>query len=94
MEDRVRRLERENETLKALLLLNNVKVTFEDHARDETEEMVTTFKGDPSTLSELAALRDQVKQMRTLYLLVRADACVLKEQLEVTLNELARLTSK
>ena len=81
---RLARLEQENETLRALLLLNNIKVVFGE------EQETLTYKGDVGLLKQLASLKDELNQLRTQYLLARADAVVLKEQFELFMGEMTK----
>ena len=86
-DERLQRLERENETLKALLLLNNIHVLFEPNKNDET---MVRFQGDVEDLNILSKLRIELQELRTQYLLVRADAVVLREQLTLFMNEMRK----
>ena len=85
--DEIERLRRENETLRALLFLNNVQVEF------STPSENLKLSGTPSNLKSLATIQELVFELKTNFLLLRADAIVLKEELSATFQKLYDFTT-
>ena len=85
MGDRLRQLEEENETLRALLFLNNVRVQLNNPS--DTDNNIVVVEGDVKSLKELIVLRERVVELRAVNLLMRADAVVLRDQTESAIKE-------
>ena len=87
MEEENERLRKENETLKALLLMKNLKATMTDCEDKRT----TRFAGSPEDLLAFCRLQERVVEMKSMYMLLRADALVLKGEIEDGMETIKRI---
>jgi len=87
-DEELERLRYENETLRALLFVQNARSQLLNNVEGSSSN--TSKEGSKTTQPALTDLMDRALELRAMYLLTRADALVLREEISEGLKELKK----